>query len=95
MFKRLEDIREPVHFTFNGTQVIAERGDTIAAALLVAGFNVFRTTPVSGAARGPFCLMGSCFDCLVDVDGASVQACMVPVQDGLVVTSPRIAGAEL
>jgi aerobic-type carbon monoxide dehydrogenase small subunit (CoxS/CutS family) len=44
----------------------------------------FRETPVSGAPRAPLCLMGSCFDCLVQVDGqANVQACMVRVKDGM------------
>ncbi|MFU1477288.1 (2Fe-2S)-binding protein [Roseovarius sp. C7] len=47
------------------------------------GSNRFRRTPVSGAPRGPFCMMGACFDCLVEIDGVARQACMVEVCAGL------------
>ena len=44
----------------------------------------FRTTAVDGRARGPFCMMGVCFDCLVEIDGlANCQACMTEVQAGM------------
>jgi len=44
--------------------------------------------------RGPFCLMGSCFDCLVEIDGIpNRQACMVEVTEGMTVR--RQAGAAL
>lgn len=73
-----------------GRAVLAQAGDTLAIALLHAGVTVFRETPVSGAARGPLCLMGVCFDCLVEVDGrANVQACMVTVREGMQVRLQR------
>lgn len=87
MFKRISEIGDPIRFTFNGTAITCERGDTISAALLAAGVGVFRQTLVSGAPRGPFCQMGTCFDCLVEIDGASVQACMTLATDGMVVFS--------
>ena len=69
---------------FDGQPVIAEQGDTVAAALLRAGQWNFRTTPVQGRARGPFCMMGICFDCLVEIDGlANRQACMTEVRAGM------------
>src|SRR5437868_1416289 len=85
MFKRLTDPRErSVTIFIDGTPVTACAGDTVAAAMLAAGHLAFRTTVVSGAARGPYCLMGVCFDCLVIVDGsANRQACMTPVADGM------------
>jgi aerobic-type carbon monoxide dehydrogenase small subunit (CoxS/CutS family) len=36
--------------------------------------------------------MGACYDCLVLIDGAAVQACMTPVCEGLVVA--RLKGAK-
>ena len=52
-----------------------------------------RTTPVSGAPRGPYCMMGACFECLVSVDGEpNQQACMVPARDGMRVE--RMQGAR-
>ncbi len=44
------------------------------------------TTPVTGSARGPYCMMGVCFDCLVEIDGeGNRQACMIEARDGMVV----------
>ena len=41
---------------------------------------------MSGAPRGPFCMMGVCFECLVVIDGTgNRQACMVPLQAGMAV----------
>jgi D-hydroxyproline dehydrogenase subunit gamma len=69
---------------FDGQAVPARSGDSVAVALLAAGVTTTRSTPVSGAPRGPFCMMGVCFDCLAVVDGrANVQTCMVPVREGL------------
>lgn len=72
-----------VDFTFNGKNMSAASGTTIAAALLAADQIWFRETPISGQQRGPFCMMGACYDCLVQIDGVSVQACMTPVTEGL------------
>jgi predicted molibdopterin-dependent oxidoreductase YjgC len=69
---------------FAGRAIAARAGDSIAAALLADGITVTRHTPVSGAARGPYCMMGACFDCLAVVDGRpSVQTCMTEVRDGM------------
>ena len=69
---------------FEGQPVTAQEGDTVAAALLRAGYWTFRMTAVNGRARGPFCMMGVCFDCLVEIDGlANRQACMTDVQAGM------------
>ncbi len=62
----------------------ARAGDSVAATLLAAGVDHCRTTPVSGAPRAPFCMMGVCFDCLVIVDGVgNRQGCMVRVREGM------------
>jgi D-hydroxyproline dehydrogenase subunit gamma len=84
MFKRLADAGTAVALTVDGKAVQARSGDTVAAALLAAGIDRCRTTPVTGAPRLPYCLMGVCFDCLVTIDGVgSRQACLVPVQEGM------------
>lgn len=86
MFKRLADAGKKIDLTVDGHQVACRAGDTVAAALLAAGIDRCRTTPVSGAPRGPYCLMGVCFDCLVTIDGVgSRQACLVPVREGMAV----------
>ena len=90
MFKRLAEAGSPVAITVDGKAVAARSGDTVAAALLVAGIDHCRTTPVTGAPRAPYCLMGVCFDCLVTIDGVgSRQACLVPVHDGMKVETQQ------
>lgn len=84
-FRRLSDsLGGEVTIYFDGQPVMAREGDSVAAALLVAGYTALRTTPVGGKPRGPWCMMGVCFDCLVEIDGiANIQACMTPVRDGM------------
>ena len=86
MFKRLAETGSAITLTVDGRPVAARSGDTVAAALLAGGIERCRTTPVSGAPRAPYCLMGVCFDCLVTIDGVgSRQACLVPARDGMTV----------
>ena len=78
--------RRAVTFTFDGIAMTGEPGASVASALLSTGRKVFRTTPVSGAPRGPYCLMGVCFDCLVSIDGiGNQQACLVTLRAGMCV----------
>ncbi len=85
MFKTLPDaVCATVTITINGTPFLAPHGCTAAAALLLAGEMPTRTTPVSGEPRAPYCMMGVCFDCLMEIDGvANQQACLIPVADGM------------
>jgi sarcosine oxidase subunit alpha len=83
MFRRLHETGEAVRITVDGRSVEARQGDSVAAAMLAAGFATCRTTAL-GAARAPFCMMGVCFDCLVTIDGVgNRQGCLVPVADGM------------
>ena len=59
-------------------------GESVAAAVLVHALDHTRTTPISGAPRAPLCMMGVCFECLMEIDGvANRQACLVPVAEGM------------
>ena len=91
MFNRLPDAQGAiVHLTVDGRPIEARAGDTVAAALLAAGIDTCRTTPVSGAPRAPYCMMGVCFDCLVTVDGVgNRQGCLVRVAEGMQVAIQR------
>ncbi len=76
----------PFYFQVNGEQVIAYPGETIAVALLAAGWKTFRHTNLSGEPRGMYCGMGLCYDCLVTVNGhPNVRACVTMAQPGDVV----------
>ena len=75
-----------VTLTLDGASIEAFEGDSVAAALLSADPVFTRRSPVSGAPRAPYCMMGICFECLVEIDGVpNRQACMVQVRDGMTV----------
>jgi predicted molibdopterin-dependent oxidoreductase YjgC len=88
--------KERVTFTFDGVLVRAQRGQTVAGALLADGVTSWRVTRSGGRPRGLFCGIGACFDCLVDVnDDRAVRACLVPVNDGdRVQTSASVVTTE-
>ena len=89
MFARRPDA-STVTIHFDGAPIAARAGDSVAAALLAAGIVATRTTPVSDAPRGPYCMMGVCFDCLVTIDGVgNRQACLVRLTDGMATAMQR------
>jgi predicted molibdopterin-dependent oxidoreductase YjgC len=85
MFRRLIEASRPaLTILIDGASVQAQEGDSVAAAMLAAGHLISRKSPVSGAPRAPFCLMGACFECLVTIDGVgNRQGCMISVRDGM------------
>jgi predicted molibdopterin-dependent oxidoreductase YjgC len=95
MFRRAPDRNgHQVTFTFDGRPIGASPEDSVAAALLAAGVRTCRTTPVSGSARGPYCMMGVCFECLVRIDGVgNRQGCLVQVREGMKVETQNGAHA--
>ena len=79
-----------VTFLFDGRPVTAYEGESIAGALACAGIRTLRTSPRSGAPRGMFCMMGSCQECVVRIDGRIAPACQEPVREGVDVRSGTI-----
>ena len=94
MMKRLDPPGSAITFTFEGREIAAVEGDTIATALLAAGVKSFGAFPANTAQRGPWCMMGACYGCLVDLGGLSVQACMTAVEQGQIVRSCALPGEE-
>ena len=83
------DAAGAVHLTVDGEPVTARPGDTVAAALLAHSGDASRQSG-KGAPRTAFCMMGICFDCLVEVDGRpNSQGCMIPVRAGMVLRRQR------
>lgn len=79
-----------VSILVNGKAVEAYEGESVLTALIAAG-TLLMSRDSFGRARTPFCNMGVCFDCMIDVeDGAGVssrvRACLTPVRAGLRVT---------
>lgn len=83
-----------VQVTIDGRRVEAKAGDSVAAVLLEAGIAAQRVSSVSASPRGPYCMMGVCFECLVTIDGVgNRQGCLIPVRDGMAI-STQVAQRE-
>ncbi len=88
MFRSLETAKERVSILVDGKAFEADANASVAAALLSAGLSAVRRSVVGAKPRGPYCLMGVCFECLVTIDGVqNRQACMVPVRQGMAVNT--------
>jgi D-hydroxyproline dehydrogenase subunit gamma len=94
MFRRTRAPEREVTIHVDDRPIRAAAGESVAAALLAAGVTEFRAAAVSGAARAPYCMIGNCFECLVEIDGwPDRQACLVAVADGMRVSLPMRARA--
>ena len=88
MFRLLDAAGDAV-----GTQIVIELDGvqetvpadvSVAAALLYLDKIPLRHSAVNAAPRAPFCMMGICFECLIEVDGvANQRACQLQVQAGM------------
>lgn len=75
-----------LRFRFNGQDISAHPGETIASALMRAGVQVLRHTRIEDQPRGYFCGMGICWECAVFVEGTGVvRSCGEPARDGMVI----------
>jgi len=74
----------PLSFSLDGDRLEGARGDTVASALLRAGVTTFTRSIKYHRPRGPFCLSGSCGQCLLRIDGVpSLPACRVSLREGM------------
>jgi predicted molibdopterin-dependent oxidoreductase YjgC len=85
--------RGSIEFSFDGRPLSAPAGSTVASALLANGVLSWRRTRAAGQARGLLCGIGTCFDCLVDVDGErAIRACTAVLRQGAVVSTSSSVG---
>jgi hypothetical protein len=83
-FGAQHDLPRTVRLMVDGRPVEAAEGMRLAALLLTLDDRPFRAAPVSGGPRAPYCMMGVCFECLVEVDGMpGQQACLLPLREGM------------
>ncbi|MEE4242200.1 MAG: (2Fe-2S)-binding protein [Desulfopila sp.] len=87
MFKQQneQEQREMVSVTLDGQTLKIPAGMSVTAALLAIGKTVSRISPSSHKPCSPHCLMGVCFECLMEIDGIQRQGCLVEVQEGLII----------
>lgn len=85
MFKQLSDNKaEMLTIELDVESVTVPAGISVAAAMLYLDAAATRQTPVSGSPRAAFCMMGVCFECLMEIDGSpNRRACQVVVTAGM------------
>lgn len=95
MLKTRHDVTDRVAVTIDGEPASVPAGISVAAAVLTTKDGATRTTAVSGIGRAPYCMMGVCFECLMDIDGIpNRQACMVTVAEGMAI-APQHGASRL
>lgn len=96
MFTPVGAFEAAITIFFDDRPIPARPGETVAACLLRANTPAFRTTPVTGAARLPYCMIGHCFECLVEIDGiGNKQACLQIVNEGMKVCTQKGAATVI
>ena len=70
-------------FSFDGRELSAPEGSTVASALYANGIRSWRATRFAHQPRGLLCGIGTCFDCLVDIgEERAVRACLRLLHEG-------------
>lgn len=83
-FRRAAPAAPLVDVMVDGKTLRLPDGEMLAAALLASGTLAFGRSIVAGAPRGPYCLMGTCFQCAATVDDAPhTRTCRVAVRAGM------------
>ena len=84
MFRLLGDAGALLTIELDGAEVNVPAGVSVAAALLYLDRIPTRHSVVKAAPRAPFCMMGICFECLIEIDGVADQrACQLQVRTGM------------
>lgn len=81
-----DDDRRTIIVEIDGREVSCLEGDTVAAVVILNGPQPYRRSILSGTARAPYCMMGICFECLIEIDGVpNQQGCLRNVEQGMVI----------
>ncbi len=94
-FRRLQEPVRRVTVSVDGESLRLPEGEPLAAALLAEGRLATSRSLMRGEPRGPFCLMGTCGQCVCEIDGAQHQrSCRTPVRDGMEVSLAVVGRPE-
>lgn len=81
---RVTPLENPITIELDGRPLPARAGEPVAASVIAHGELLFARSPKYHRPRGPFCMSGSCSQCLMRVDGVpNVPTCRVPAREGL------------
>jgi len=76
-YSRIPSTKEVTIF-FEGRQIIAHEGDTVASALIANGIDVLRESMNLHRPRGLFCAIGNCSSCLMVINGVPTRELVLP-----------------
>jgi len=69
---------------FNGKEIDAQPGDSIASALYRSGQRIFSRSFKYHRPRGLLCCSGKCPNCMMNVDGTpNIRTCVTPAREGM------------
>jgi NADPH-dependent 2,4-dienoyl-CoA reductase/sulfur reductase-like enzyme/ferredoxin len=71
--------RQQVSFYWQGRELSAYPGETIASALFANGYRIFGHHHKDGSPQGIYCANGQCAQCLVLAEGRPVKSCLEQV----------------
>ena len=84
---------QPITIHLDGSKLIANEGEPLAAALVGAGVDTIARSPKFHRPRGASCMRGGCDGCVVRVDGVpNVIGCLEPCREGMVVETQNRMG---
>lgn len=70
-----------VEFYINDRKFYANEGSSVALALYQNNFKTLKSSPKLKLDRGFFCMMGSCQECLVSINGKKQLSCQVKIKE--------------
>ena len=80
--------KNEISFRFNGKEIKANEGETIASAAYSSGIRVFSRSFKYHRPRGLFCVRGNCPNCSMRVNNTpNVRTCVTTVKEGMIVDS--------
>ena len=83
-----DERKEMVEIKLDGKTIQAKKGEMISAALIANEIRINRYTVKREEARGIFCGIGQCTDCVMVVNGKpNVRTCVTPVKDGMIINT--------
>jgi len=92
---RLQPPSDPVTLRFDGEEIVAERGEPVAVALVAAGHLALARSPKFHRPRGPWCQRAACDGCLARVDDVpNVMTCRVSAGEGMRIETQNVVGSR-
>ena len=88
MFRQLDSVvdTEKIRIKIDGVMFEVPNNINVAEAICLSTSGRTRKTRANKKSRGPYCMMGVCYECLTMIDGApNQQSCTKKVHDNMII----------